>query len=128
MNHRSVTIFGSFEAVEEEDEKRAALDRLMTHVVPGRAPDAPRPASDAPRPASDQELKATAVLRIPIQEASAKVRAGHPIDDEADHALSVWAGIVPLGLAIGAAESDPLLPDGIPVPDAVKNYRRPVGK
>lgn len=100
----------------------------MTHVVPGRAPDAPRPASDAPRPASDQELKATAVLRIPIQEASAKVRAGHPIDDEADHALSVWAGIVPLGLAIGAAESDPLLPDGIPVPDAVKNYRRPVGK
>lgn len=121
MNHRSVTIFGAFEAVEAEQEKRDALDRLMTHIVPGRAPDAPRPAS-AP------ELKATAVLRIPIAEASAKVRTGHPVDDEPDHARPVWAGIVPLGLAIGAAEPDPLLADGIPMPEAIGRYRRPVTK
>lgn len=98
MNYRSVVVLGTAVAVEEETEKRAALDALVEHVAVGRAADA--------RPVNEAELRKTLVLRLPIDEASAKVREGGPIDDEDDLDVPVWAGVVPLRIAGGAPEPD----------------------
>lgn len=88
MNYRSVMVFGRATLVEDGPEKLAAFDALVEHVVPGRTADA--------RPPSDDEIRTTSVLVLPIDEASAKVRTGPPIDDDADYALAVWAGEIPL--------------------------------
>ena len=76
---------------------------------------------------NESELKATTVLALPLVEASAKIRTGPPIDDEEDHALSVWAGVLPLHLATGEPVDDELLRDGITVPQYVRDYRRARG-
>ena len=89
MNYRSVVVLGVFEAL-PEDCKAASLDRLMDHLAPGRKHEA--------RPGDANELRSTTVLRIPLDEASAKVRTGGPVDDEADLSLDVWAGVLPLAL------------------------------
>ncbi len=115
MNYRSVMIFGTATPVEDADEKRAALHALVEHVVRGRTADA--------RPPNDSELRATTVLRLPIDEASAKVRTGGPVDDEDDLALPVWAGVLPLTSACGVPRAEPgVLAD---LPDYVVGYRRP---
>ena len=88
INYRSVVVFGCGEAVASEADKAAALEAFMERLHPGRWREV--------RPPTPQELKATAVVRIPIAEASAKLRSGGPLDDPEDMALEVWAGVVPL--------------------------------
>jgi nitroimidazol reductase NimA-like FMN-containing flavoprotein (pyridoxamine 5'-phosphate oxidase superfamily) len=116
MNYRSAVILGTAHEVTDEHEKRVAFDALVNHVVPGRSVDV--------RPADPQELKATSVLRLPIAEASAKIRRGPPIDAEEDYALECWAGVLPLQLEPGPPVDDPRLAFGTPVPRAVAGYRR----
>jgi nitroimidazol reductase NimA-like FMN-containing flavoprotein (pyridoxamine 5'-phosphate oxidase superfamily) len=115
MNYRSVMVFGNAVSVDDADEKNAALHALVEHVVPGRMTDA--------RPPSASELRTTTVLRLPIDEASAKVRTGGPVDDEDDMPLPIWAGQLPLTTVYGSPIADP---DSIPaVPEYVTGYRRP---
>lgn len=116
VNYRSVVLLGTAEAVGDVAEKRAALDALIEHVVGGRGADV--------RPPTDNELRATLVLRLPIAEASAKVRTGPPLDDEADYARPGWAGVLPLSLTPGLPVPDPRLPEGVPVPESIARYRR----
>lgn len=116
-NYRSVMLLGSAEPVADAEEKLAALEAIVEHIVPGRWAHV--------RPPSAQELKATAVLALPLTEASAKIRTGPPIDDEADLALPVWAGVLPLRMSGGTPLPDPLLRSGAPVPSHVSAYRRP---
>ena len=88
INYRSVVVFGRGEAIVDPEEKSAALEAFMERLHPGRWREV--------RPPNAQELKATAVVRIRIEEASAKLRKGGPLDDPEDMALDVWAGVVPL--------------------------------
>jgi uncharacterized protein len=115
MNYRSVMVFGRATIVDDPDEKWAALHALVEHVVPGRMADA--------RPPSDAELRKTSVLRLPISEASAKVRTGGPIDDPEDLALPIWAGQLPLSTTFGSAVAEP--DTSATVPAYVTGYRRP---
>ena len=94
MNYRSVVVYGWARRVTDEAEKRAALDAIVDHVVPGRTLEA--------RPPTDAELRATLVLALPLVEVSAKVRTGGPIDDEADLGWPAWAGVIPVSLVPGA--------------------------
>lgn len=99
MNHRSVVLLGTATKVDDDAEKRRALDAVVEHVLPGR--------SQVARPTSDAELRKTLVLRLPIEEGSAKVRTGGPVDEPEDMDLPVWAGVVPLRLVAGAPIEDP---------------------
>ena len=114
MNYRSVMIFGTATRVDDPDEKYAALHALVEHVVPGRMADA--------RPPADGEMRKTLVLALPIDEASAKVRTGGPIDDEEDLALPIWAGVLPSRTVYGAPVAEPEVT--APLPDYVRAYRR----
>jgi nitroimidazol reductase NimA-like FMN-containing flavoprotein (pyridoxamine 5'-phosphate oxidase superfamily) len=116
MNYRSVLVFGRATLVEDAPEKYAALLALSEHIVPGRWADVREP--------TKQEMKLTIVLRLPLAEASAKIRTGPPLDDEEDYALPMWAGVVPLKLVAGQPVKDPRLPDEIPVPDYATHYKR----
>jgi nitroimidazol reductase NimA-like FMN-containing flavoprotein (pyridoxamine 5'-phosphate oxidase superfamily) len=116
MNYRSAVILGTAVPVTDRDAKRAALQAIVEHVVPGRSREA--------RPPSDAELDGTLVLELAVHEASAKVRTGPPVDDPEDMAVACWAGVIPLQLAAGAPVPDPLLPPGRPIPEAVASYRR----
>lgn len=116
MNYRSVVILGEATLVEDPDEKLVALRVLSEHIIPGRWDDARQP--------NERELKATSVLRVPIQEFSAKVRTGPPIDDEPDYSFPTWAGVVPLEMTIGAPIDDPRLERGRGVPEYVSGYSR----
>jgi nitroimidazol reductase NimA-like FMN-containing flavoprotein (pyridoxamine 5'-phosphate oxidase superfamily) len=98
MNYRSVVILGQGREVSDRAEKLEALRMIVDHVVPGRSGDARGP--------SDKELKATEVVAISIDEASAKIRTGPPVDDAEDYELAVWAGEVPLSLIAGAPVPD----------------------
>src|ERR1043165_3161578 len=109
MNYRSVLVFGRATLVDDADEKYAALLALSEHIVPGRWADVREP--------TEQEMKQTIVLRLPLAEASAKIRTGPPLDDEEDYALPMWAGVVPLKLEAGEPVKDPRLPAEIPAPD-----------
>lgn len=116
MNYRSVVILGRATLVDDVDEKTAALEAFSEHIMPGRWAEVRWP--------SELELKATTVLRLPIDEASAKVRTGDPVDDDEDYSLDVWAGVLPLVLTPGLPEADAKLDPDIPVPAYVKDYRR----
>ena len=118
-NYRSAMLVGQASSVEDLDEKRAALRAIVEHIVPGRWQEV--------RPPRDNELKATSVLAIPIEEASAKVRSGGPLDDDEDYALPAWAGVIPLATEARAPEPDPRLRAGIAPPAYVSAYRRPGG-
>jgi uncharacterized protein len=107
MNYRSAVCFGRGEAVEDPDAKAAALNAIVEHLVPGRSADS--------RPPSPEELRATLVVRFPLDEASAKVRTGAPIDDPGDVALDHWAGVLPLQLMAGESIAD--RPDGRDLPE-----------
>ena len=116
MNYRSVVILGKATLVEDREEKLAALRVLSEHILPGRWDDARQP--------NDQELKATSVLRLPIEEFSAKVRTGPPIDDEEDYAFPTWAGVIPLEMRVADPISDPRLEAARSVPEYIRNYSR----
>ena len=116
INYRSVVIFGNATLVEDPREKSAALLAFSEHVIAGRWDDVREP--------TEQELKATTVLRMALEEVSAKVRTGPPIDDEEDYALPVWAGVLPLRMIAEKPIPDPRLPGEIPAPEYVLKYKR----
>ena len=116
-NYRSAMLLGRATSVEDPAEKRAALRAIVEHIVPGRWREVRAP--------TDKELRATSVLAIPIDEASAKLRTGPPLDDEEDYALNTWAGVLPLATRAGTPEPDPRLPSGISPPAYLTDYRRP---
>ncbi|HEV3119485.1 MAG TPA: pyridoxamine 5'-phosphate oxidase family protein [Gemmataceae bacterium] len=116
MNYRSVIVFGTGAAVEEPLEKLEVLRALSEHVLPGRWREVRQP--------NDSELMQTAVIAVPIREASAKIRTGPPKDDEEDYALPVWAGFLPLRQVASDPIPDPRLPEDIKVPDYVASYPR----
>lgn len=115
VNYRSVVLFGSPEAIEDEDGKNEALRAFTEKLIPGRWEDARQPAP--------QELKATAVLRMPIDEATAKVRTGGAVDEPEDYGLPIWAGTVPLRTVAGEPIPDDRLLDGVAEPGYVGAYR-----
>lgn len=117
MNYRSVVVFAVATEVTDLEEKRRALQAIVEHIVPGRGADA--------RPPSDLELRTTRVVRLPIDEASAKVRTGGPIDDPEDMGLPVWAGEVTLRVVPGPAVAAPDILAGVEAPGYVAGYRRP---
>ena len=115
LNYRSVVVFGQARLVDDPDEKLAALQAVTDHVTPGRWEDS--------RPPTDTEVHGTLVLALPLDEASAKVRTGPPVDDEEDLALSHWAGVVPMSLVPG----EPIPAEGVDwsAPDYLTDYQRP---
>lgn len=115
MNYRSVVAFGTARKINDPEEKTEALRVISEHLIRGRWDDVRVP--------SEKELKATAVLEFTMEEASAKVRAGPPLDDEEDYALPVWAGVLPLTLAPNAPIPDSRLAAGTAVPGYVRHYR-----
>lgn len=116
VNYRSVVILGKAQLVEDPAEKMEALRIFTEHVIKGRWSDVRIP--------TEQELKATIVLSLPLQEVSAKVRTGGPIDDEADYALPVWAGVLPLETVAKAPLPDAQRKNDPPIPEYLKNYKR----
>jgi uncharacterized protein len=116
MNYRSVVILGKATLVDNAEEKLAALRVLSEHILPGRWDDSRQP--------NEREMKATSVLRVPIEEFSAKVRVGPPIDDEEDMSFPTWAGVVPLEMKAGEPINDPKLDPPREVPTYAKNYAR----
>ena len=116
MNYRSVVVLGDAQPVTDDGEKWDALHAIVEHVAPGRWREVREP--------SVKELAGTLVLRLPIEEASAKVRTGPPLDDEEDYALECWAGVLPLRLTPGAPIPDPRMAGGRPLPPSVTAYAR----
>jgi nitroimidazol reductase NimA-like FMN-containing flavoprotein (pyridoxamine 5'-phosphate oxidase superfamily) len=116
VNYRSVVILGTARLVEDPTEKMEVLRIFTEHVMKGRWDDVRQP--------TEQELKATTVLALPLEEVSAKVRTGGPLDDEADYALPVWAGVLPLETVVKAPEPDALRKNDPALPEYVKNYSR----
>ncbi len=116
MNYRSVVAFGTARTIDEPAQKMRALRIVSEHVIAGRWDDVRRP--------SEKELKATSVLEFVIEEASAKVRTGPPLDDEEDYTLRVWAGVVPLELRAKAPVPDSRLVDGAEAPEYVLQFRK----
>lgn len=108
MNYRSAVVYGVASLVTDGDVKLAALRVVSEQLIPGRW--------DQTRPPTRKELAATAVIELPLAEASVKIRTGPPSDDDEDYALDVWAGTVPAALSFGAAVPDPVLRPGISVP------------
>lgn len=117
MNYRSVVVLGIAQEVSDPEEKYRALKAIVEHVTPNRW--------DEVRWPNAQELKATSVLRLPLEEVSAKIRTGPPIDDEEDYQLSCWAGELPLRLTPQTPIPDPRLISGASVPSYVREYQRP---
>ena len=116
MNYRSVVILGKATLVDDPQEKLEALRLLSEHILPGRWEDSRQP--------NERELKATSVLRVPIEEFSAKVRQGPAIDDEEDYSFPTWAGVVPLQMVAGTPIDDARLLPGQEVPEYARNYTR----
>ena len=116
-NYRSVVLLGRAASVRDRAGKLAAFEAIVEHIVPGRWAEV--------RPPSDNELRATSVLAFPIEEGSAKIRSGPPLDDEEDYSLPVWAGVLPLLTRAGEPQPDPRLSAGILAPPHVNAYRRP---
>lgn len=114
MNYRSVVLFGKAELVHEREEKLQALYAFTEHVMAGRWAETREP--------NEQELQGTTVLALPINEASAKIRTGPPIDDAADYELPHWAGVIPLRVQAGEPIVDPKLTEGIGLPEHVERY------
>lgn len=105
MNYRSVVVLGKARLVADLAEKREAMHRFTNHMVPGRWEEVRQP--------NEQELKSTTVLTLALDEVSAKVRTGSPLDDEEDYSLPVWAGVVPVRTELGEPLPDNRLLPGI---------------
>jgi len=116
MNYRSVVILGTAVAVNDAKEKLEALRLLSEHILPGRWVESRQP--------NEKELKATLVMRLPIEEFSAKVRQGPPVDDEEDYAFPTWAGVIPLEMVAGKPVDDPRLDPARDAPAYARQYSR----
>jgi nitroimidazol reductase NimA-like FMN-containing flavoprotein (pyridoxamine 5'-phosphate oxidase superfamily) len=114
VNYRSVLVLGAARPVEDLTERMAAVQAFTERLVPGRWEEA--------RPPSTKELKAISVLALPLDEVSAKIRTGPPVDDEEDYALDVWAGVIPLHSTAGTPLPDPRLASGTAPSDAVRRW------
>jgi nitroimidazol reductase NimA-like FMN-containing flavoprotein (pyridoxamine 5'-phosphate oxidase superfamily) len=112
VNYRSAVVLGRATPVDDRAERAAALELITDRIVPGRVPTL--------RPMTDKEVAGTAVLRIPITEASAKVREGWPVDDDEDYELPIWAGVVPLRTGYEAPRADPRNLAGVELPEHVR--------
>ncbi len=119
MNYRSVVVLGRAQLITDTEEKMEAFQALVDHVVRGRWEEARHP--------TVKELKATKVLRLRLDQASAKLRQGPPTDPLQDQTLPIWAGEIPLRVGPMEPIEAPDLPVGIPVPDYARHYRRQVG-
>ncbi|WP_108258371.1 pyridoxamine 5'-phosphate oxidase family protein [Mangrovicoccus ximenensis] len=115
VNSRSVTLFGTAFKVEDPDEKHAKLIRFVDGLFPGRY--------GTLRPDHAQDLKATTVLGMRIEEGAAKVRTGPPGDEEEDYALPIWAGVIPVATTVGTPEPDPRNLPGVDMPEHVRGFR-----
>ncbi len=111
-NYRSLVVFGHARALRKLEEKRAALEKFVDHLVPGRSADA--------RPGNAGELKATLIVAMPIDEFSVKARRGPPEDKKTDMDLQVWAGEMPVQTQFGSPIPAPEMPDDADVPDYIK--------
>ena len=116
VNYRSVVLFGKGRLVDDYEDKLAALEAVTEHLIPGRWREARLP--------NRKELDATSVVSIPIEEASAKVRLGPPIDDEEDYTLPVWAGVLPLEARASTPVRDERQREAIPLPGYIAEYSR----
>ena len=116
MNYRSAVLFGKGHLIEDADAKIAALKVFTEKLIPGRWHDARFP--------NAKEAKATHVVSIPIESASAKIREGAPGDDEEDYALDVWAGVLPMRTVFGELTADDKLKDGVPLPAYLADYAK----
>lgn len=111
-NYRSVVVFGKAQLIEDKEEKEAALKAVSDHIIAGRWEEV--------RLTKDKELKATHVFKIPIEEASAKIRTGGPNDDKEDYELDIWAGVVPIKKVYQTPIPDPLNKEGVEMSESVK--------
>jgi uncharacterized protein len=118
LNYRSAVVIGRARLVERREDKLAALEAIVEHVVAGRARDARSP--------NDKELAGTSVVAVPLAEASAKVRTGPPKDFDPDLGLPIWAGVIPLRLVADPAETEARVPAEVAVPGYATSYRRPI--
>ncbi|MBS1840451.1 MAG: pyridoxamine 5'-phosphate oxidase family protein [Acidobacteria bacterium] len=116
VNYRSVVILGTAKLVEDPSEKMEALRLFTEHIMRGRW--------DEIRWPNEQEMKGTTVLALPLEEVSAKVRVGGPVDDEEDYSLPVWAGVLPLNITTTTPVPDTRLKQGTPVPSYISSYKR----
>ncbi|MEO9224369.1 MAG: pyridoxamine 5'-phosphate oxidase family protein [Acidimicrobiales bacterium] len=112
VNYRSVVVLGRARLVDDADEKFAALEAVVDHMVPGRWAEARQP--------SEKELRSTHVLALPLTEASAKVRTGPPVDEAEDYDQPLWGGEIPLHNVSGKPVADPALAEGIDIPASVR--------
>ena len=115
VNYRSAMLYGRAEPVTDPAEKFERLETFIEMILPGRW--------EGLRPMTDQEVKATSILRIPIEEASAKIRDGGPVDDEEDYELPIWSGVIPLETRIGTPIPDPRNLAGVERPDHIDAFR-----
>jgi len=113
MNYRSAVVFGTATFVADEDERWQALRIITDHLIPGRWAAARQPTT--------KEMAATAVLSVPLAEASVKIRTGMPKDEPEDHDLDVWAGVLPIAVTFGEPTPDPLLREEIPLPAHIRD-------
>jgi len=111
MNYRSAMVYGTGKIVTDETERLAALRVIVENMIPGRW--------DSSRAPTRKELAATAVLAIPLAEASVKIRTGPPSDEPEDYDLDVWAGVLPARVEFGRPEPDTALPARMPVPEHI---------
>ena len=116
MNYRSVVVFGRSSVIADAEDKNAALEHIVEHLVPGRGAEA--------RGANEGELQATLVVEVPIGEASLKMRNGPPVDETRDLEIDIWAGVLPLSFEPGEPVPDEHTADDQPVPEYVLNYPR----
>jgi nitroimidazol reductase NimA-like FMN-containing flavoprotein (pyridoxamine 5'-phosphate oxidase superfamily) len=116
INYRSVVVFGKAQLISDRDRKAEALRCIVEHITPGRWSEV--------RPPTDHELKATLVLALPLEEVSAKVRSGPPIDDEDDYGLPIWAGVLPVAITPDTPVDDGRILADVPVsPSALSWWR-----
>ncbi|MFZ1153746.1 MAG: pyridoxamine 5'-phosphate oxidase family protein [Solirubrobacteraceae bacterium] len=114
VNYRSVVILGHATAIDDMSERMTAIEAFTERLIPGRWAEV--------RPPTAKELKAIQVLALPLTEASAKLRAGPPLDDEEDYSLDAWAGVIPLQTLAGDPLADPRLTDGIALSPSVQGW------
>lgn len=112
MNYRSVVVHGTGTVIEDEEGRTRAMTLLTDHLIPGRW--------DELRAPFDTELKQTAVVAVEIEAASAKVRAGGPVEDEADYGTQAWGGVIPVVTGLGQPLDDGRLVEGVEVPPSIR--------
>lgn len=117
INYRSVVLFGTGRAIENRKQKEALLEAFVEHVLPGRSKETRVPTA--------KELDATAVVCVRIEEASAKIRSGPPVDDEEDYSLPHWAGVLPFDHRYGPPLPDPRLAPGCALPESIRTGAAP---